>query len=156
MMKLAEIQQLEYNFLGIMTGIITVDEFSAFVDKKLTECDPIPDIYLELFSAIGKGREACVSCISEYFKDQKYLPECLSSNGSDEIPRMLLKCVERKYRAGELTKWDCCNLLVLLNNDSNIRADIYRLELIYDYVCENVGHFSEKDIEEKLEEIFNS
>ena len=50
--------------------------------------------------------------------------------------------------------WECCKFLTLLNDNSNIRADIYSLELIYDYVCESVGSFSEKDIEEKLEEIF--
>ena len=71
-MELSEIQQLEYYYLGIITGIITADEFYDFVDEKLTECDPIPDIYLDLFSASGKGKEACISCISEYFKDQKY------------------------------------------------------------------------------------
>ena len=153
-MKLSEIQQLEYNLLGIMTGIITPDEFFDFVDEKLIECDPIPDIYLDLFPAVGKGREACVSCIGEYFDDLRYYPSYSVWNGSDEIPRMLLKCIEKKYRARELAIWECCKLLTLLNDNSNIRADIYQLELICDYVCESVGSFSEKDIEEKLEEIF--
>jgi len=63
-MELSELQLLEYCLLGLTTDIITIDEFSDFVDEKLTKCDPIPDIYLDLFSAVGKGREACISCIS--------------------------------------------------------------------------------------------
>jgi len=69
---------------------------------------------------------------------------------------MLLKCIEKKYRAEKLSLSECCKKVIILNDSSNIRAGIYSLEEIYDYVCENYGCFSEKDIEEKLEEIFSS
>ncbi len=67
---------------------------------------------------------------------------------------MLLKCIERKYRSGAISIYECCRQLTTLNDNSNLRADIYLLEVIFDCVCEKWGNYSEKDIEDMLEEIF--
>lgn len=148
--------ELEYYSLGLALGIVGVDELSLYVDSAMEHYDEIPDLFLDLFSAVVKGADKCIRCISDFFFKEKYTPSYSTDSISDEVFSMLVRRVGEKYHENIFSREECCYKLFQLNAQNKNRFDnkIYELELLFEYRDIGVNADFDKKVLALLNDIF--
>ena len=147
--------QLEYYSLGLALGIVDVDELSLYVDSAMEHCEEIPDLFLDMFSAVVKGADECIRCISDFFFKEKYTPSYFTDSISDEVFSMLIHRVGEKYHENILSREECCDKLFQLNAQNRFDSKIYELELLFEYRDIGVTADFDKKVLALLNDIFN-
>lgn len=138
--------------IGIETEIISIEEFSKFIDNEMIRLDNIPDIYIEVALHINKGTKELLSAISDYCKDNRLV---LTSSQEDKIKKYLLNIVKDKYLSKKIDMKECthCIYQVALYfgdlSELNVIEDYYELATkgIY-YKLEDVDNMTKKIFEE--------
>ncbi len=146
--------QLEYYSLGLALGIVDVDELSLYVDSAMEHCEEIPDLFLDMFSAVVKGADECIRCISDFFFKEKYTPSYSTDHISDEVFSMLVHRVGEKYYDNIFSKEECCDKLFKLNAQNRFDNKIYELELLFEYRDIGVNTDFDKKVLVLLDDIF--
>lgn len=155
-MKITEFELLEYFSLGLSLEIVSLGELSDFIDRRVSVLDDIPDIYLDLPSAISQGEDAAAKCIGEYFYKERYTPTYSQEQGSDTVFRLLIGHIGAQYRRGELNEAQCCMRLESINthmNPSSI-AEISDLERLYEKYDKGEVDGFEKKVKAQLDRVF--
>ena len=147
--------QLEYYSLGLALGIVDVDELSLYVDSAMDHYEEIPDFFLDLFSAVVKGTDECIRCISDFFFKEKYTPSYSTDSISDEVFSMLVRRVGEKYHENIFSREECCDKLFQLNAQNRFDNKIYELELLFEYRDIGVSADFDKKVLALLNDIFN-
>lgn len=91
---------------GIEIGIISLEDFSNFVDNAIAKSDNVPDIFIEISLNINKGLNELLNAISDYCFNHKII---LNKNKSDEIE--FLTIVKNKYFNKEISIKECANII---------------------------------------------
>lgn len=151
-----EFEQLEYYSLGLALGIVDIDEISFYVDGVITQCDDIPDLYLDLFSVVVKGPDECIRCINDFFFKEKYTPSYFTDIISDKVFSMLVHRIGEKYYDTILSREECCDKLFQLNAQNRFDNKIYELELLFEYRDVGVSADFDKKVLALLDDIFSA
>ncbi len=130
--------------IGIETEIISIEEFSKFIDNEMIRLDNIPDIYIEVALHINKGTKELLSAISDYCKDNRLV---LTSSQEDKIKKYLLNIVKDKYLSKKIDMKECTHCIYQV---ALYFGDLSELNVIEDYY-----ELATKGIYYKLEDVDN-
>lgn len=137
--------------IGIETEIISIEEFSKFIDNEMIRLDNIPDIYIEVALHINKGVKELLSTISDYCKDNRLV---LTSSQEDKIKKYLLNIVKDKYLNKKIDMKECthCITQVGLYFDplSTLAYMEYYYEISTDYLL-----YTLEEVDNMIKEIFD-
>lgn len=116
--------------ISIELGLYELDDLSDFLDRQIEVLDNVPYIYIDLALAIPLGFKHVFHCISEYFSDNRYIPE----NRPDcPVEKSLIGLIRDRYQSGEATLEQTCVWLHRLSlyfepySVMNAVEDYYRL-----------------------------
>ncbi len=116
--------------ISLELGLYELDDLSDFLDRQIEVLDNVPYIYIDLALAIPLGFKHVFHCISEYFSDNRYIPE----NRPDcPVEKRLIGLIRDRYQSGEATLEQTCVWLHRLSlyfepySVMNAVEDYYRL-----------------------------
>ena len=116
--------------ISLEPGLYELDDLSDFLDRQIEVLDNVPYIYIDLALAIPLGFKHVSHCISEYFSDNRYIPE----NRPDcPVEKSLIGLIRDRYQSGEATLEQTCVWLHRLSlyfepySVMNAVEDYYRL-----------------------------
>ena len=91
--------------ISLELGLYELDDLSDFLDRQIEVLDNVPYIYIDLALAIPLGFKHVSHCISEYFSDNRYIPE----NRPDcPVEKSLIGLIRDRYQSGEATLEQTC------------------------------------------------
>ena len=136
--------------IGIETEIISIEEFSKFIDNEMTKLDNIPDIYIEVALHINKGIKELLSAISDYCKDNRLV---LTNSQEDKIKRYLLNIVKDKYLSKKIDMKECTHCISQAGLYFGQLFELIVLEDCYELATQGICHTLE-EVDNMVKEIF--
>lgn len=138
--------------IGIETGIISIEEFSKFIDDEMSRLDNISDIYIEVALHINRGAKELLSAISDYCKDNRLV---LTSSQEEKIKKYLLNIVKDKYLSKKIDMKECTHCISQVGSYFEPLSTLANMEYYYDisvdyplYTLEKIDSMIKKIFEE--------
>lgn len=136
--------------IGIETEIISIEEFSRFIDNEMIRLDNIPDIYIEVALHINKGVKELLSAISEYcYKNRLEL----TKRQEDKIKKYLLNIIKDKYLSKKIDMKECTHCISQVGSYFEPLSTLANMEYYYDISADYPFYTLEK-IDNMIKEIF--
>lgn len=136
--------------IGIETDIISIEEFSRFIDNEMSRLNDIPDIYIEVALHINKGVKELLSTISDYCKDNRLE---LTESQDDKIKKYLLNIVKDRYLNKKIDMKECTHCISQVGLYFGQLFELIVLEDCYEFATQGICHTLE-DVDNMIKEIF--
>lgn len=136
--------------IGIETDIISIEEFSKFIDNEMSRLNDIPDIYIEVALHINKGVKELLNTISDYCKDNRLE---LTESQDDKIKKYLLNIVKDKYLSKKIDMKECTHCISQVGLYFGQLFELIVLEDCYEFATQGICHTLE-DVDNMIKEIF--
>lgn len=136
--------------IGIETGIISIEEFSGFVDNEMSRLDNIPDIYIEVALHINKGTNELLSAISEYCKDNRLV---LTNSQEDKIKKYLLNILKDKYLSKKIDMKECTHCISQVGLYFGQLFELIVVEDWYELAKQGI-YYTLEEVDNMIKEIF--
>lgn len=136
--------------IGIETGIISIEEFSKFIDDEMSRLDNISDIYIEVALHINRGAKELLSAISDYCKDNRLV---LTSSQEEKIKKYLLNIVKDKYLSKKIDMKECTHCISQVGLYFGQLFELIVVEDYYELAKQGI-YYTLKDVDSMIKKIF--
>lgn len=136
--------------IGIETGIISIKEFSKFIDDEMSRLDNISDIYIEVALHINRGAKELLSAISDYCKDNRLV---LTSSQEEKMKKYLLNIVKDKYLSKKIDMKECTHCISQVGLYFGQLFELIVVEDYYELAKQGI-YYTLKDVDSMIKKIF--
>lgn len=136
--------------IGIETEIISIEEFSEFIDSEMSRLDNIPNIYIEVALHINKGVKELLKAISDYCNDNRLR---LTESQEDKIKKYLLNIVKDKYLNKKIDMKECTHCMYLIALCFGELSELNVIEDFYELATQGI-YYTLEEVDNMIKEIF--